>query len=37
MKELLKLIAREILVPAALSAITAIAAKKLKPKETPAD
>lgn len=37
MKELLKLIAREILVPAALSALTAIATEKLKPKEKPAD
>lgn len=43
MKELLKMLAREIVLPAALSAISAFAARKLAPKEksvtvsTPAD
>jgi hypothetical protein len=33
MKELLKMLAREILVPAALSALTSLAAKKLATKD----
>lgn len=35
MKELLKTLAREILVPAALTALSALATKKLGPKDKP--
>ncbi len=36
MKELLKMLAREILLPAAIAAVTQVAAKKLAPKAKPA-
>ena len=36
MKELLKLLAREIVVPALIAAATKVAAKKLAPKDKPA-
>jgi hypothetical protein len=36
MKELLKMLAREILVPMAIAAATKVAAKKLAPKDKPA-
>lgn len=36
MKELLKMLTREILVPMAIAAATKVAAKKLAPKDKPA-